>query len=600
MSATTSGVGEEWNHMFQSGENQEYIFPASMGGSYEAMQSQVDPKKEFDQGAAAASNNYYITPTSLGADGTLGPLLWNLDTTQEDPLQLKIDRLVDFCFPDALQDSLPQQQNNADLRACLTADYIKHFLEQFSNFQGHFPFLHMATFSFAQAYDGLILVITCIGAVYSDRVSQSQVRGLMQRVKGGIQRTSRVFQHAHSDPDDDNAQPRLFATCTDLEKIQAILLLCTLFTWHGGPAERASARSESRNLFQIVRRCQLFELIGPQSEGYSYLHHLKAGEQADPSYWNWQVWINQEMRLRVMYLVFLYHTALVLYFNCEPQFDPSEIRLPLPCDDAAWDATTSEDCASALGLNGGEAQHAINQSGTLRLKQLEMHLAIEALYTPGIMFRPQTTNVFSKFILIHALHIQIWQLQRQVSIGTSTFLDGLVSPLASTPPDDGLYSNRLASGNGNREQSRASSPASPIQSAELVRAIQNALVKWKSMWDQDMQLQYPPSSDLGSASRRIGFCRDGVHFFYLAKAFLHPNRMADSQLSADARFIQVMCGLRQVRDFGISDAARRGEEPGSVSDIDHAYTMDDLELDMKKLFRPIGDVVGSPIDYFTR
>ena len=599
--SSASGVGEEWNQMFQPGENQEYIFPSSMSGSYEAMHSQSEVKKEFDQDAAA-SDNYYVTPTTLGPDGTLGPLLWNLDATQRDPLQLKGDRLVDFCFPGGIQDSLQEQQHNADLLACLTADNIKHFLEQFSNFQRHFPFLHMASFNFAEAYDGLILSIICVGAAYSDRVSQEQVRGLMQRAKNGIERTSFVFQHAHSDDGLGTSHPQILASSRDLEDIQALLLLFILFTWHGGPAERASARTDSRKLFRVVRRCQLFEPVGPESEGYSFLHNLQAGEQVDYSRWNWTVWVNQEMRLRVMYLVFLYNSALVLYFNSEPEFDPCEIKLPLPCDDAVWDATTSGECASALGINGPDAQKATNPSGSLRLKQLEMPLAIEALYSPATVLPPRTTNVFSKFILVHSLHIHIWQLQRQLSTGTPSSLDTLASPLTSSFQDDSAHSSCPASGHASPDRPSASSPppgGSP-QSSELSRSITNALIRWKNMWDQDMQLQYPPSQDSCSTPPRHGFCRDGVHFYWLARAFLRTNRLTDWRLPAEIRYKQVMSGLRQVREFGKSDAARRGEEPGSVSGIDHAFNMEALELDMKKLFCPIGDVAGSPGDGFFR
>jgi hypothetical protein len=39
-----------------------------------------------------------------------------------------------------------------------------------------------------------------------------------------------------------------------------------------------------------------------------------------------------------MYLIFLTDAALNIWFNCAPQLDASDIKLPLPCDDAAWDA----------------------------------------------------------------------------------------------------------------------------------------------------------------------------------------------------------------------------------------------------------------------
>lgn len=291
-----------------------------------------------------------------------------------------------------------------------------------------------------------------------------------------------------------------------------------------------------------------------------------------------------------MYLVFLFSAALVLYFNCEPQFDPSEIKLPLPCDDAAWDATTSDECACALGLNGPDPQTAVNRSGSLRAKQLEMHLAIKALYSPTATFQPRTTNAFSKFILVHALLVQIWRLQRQsstgVSLGTST------PPVVPLPQDHGLYPTHpphAVSGHSSPDLSSASGPVS-FQSNKPVVSMTTALIKWKKTWDEDMPLQYPPSQNPTLTPRRHGFCRDGIHFYWLACSFLSSDRVGDWKLPADIRFKQVMSGLRQARDFGKSYAAQRGEEPGSVGDIDNIFHTEALELDMKKLFRPIGDV----------
>jgi hypothetical protein len=112
-----------------------------------------------------------------------------------------------------------------------------------------------------------------------------------------------------------------------------------------------------------------------------------------------------------MYLVFLTDATLNIWFNCTPQLDPSDIKLPLPCDDAAWDTTDQEDCARALGLRGVEAQAAINTTGSLRLKQIAMHHATSILYNTSYVTQPRMTNVYSKFILIRALRTQIWQNQ---------------------------------------------------------------------------------------------------------------------------------------------------------------------------------------------
>jgi hypothetical protein len=55
---------------------------------------------------------------------------------------------------------------------------MKRLLELLTNFPGRFPDLHMPTFTFIERYDELILAILGIGAAYSNRTSQDQVRKL--------------------------------------------------------------------------------------------------------------------------------------------------------------------------------------------------------------------------------------------------------------------------------------------------------------------------------------------------------------------------------------------------------------------------------------
>ncbi len=546
-------MGDDWNQMFPGGTNDQYMNPMFSG--YD--QSQDGVKNEHHEGG---SNGYYIPPTSLGADGSSGPhpSLWsNLSISQEDPIQLKADCLVDFCFPAGIQESLQEQQNNFSIRSCLSVDSIKHFLNLYSNFQGHFPWLHLPTFNIFNAYDGLFLTVICSGAVYSDRVTQTQVRALLHRVKDGINRTASVLRHLTG------PLPRFSASGVEHDELLSMHMLSNLLIWHGGPEEREAARNDSKAIQLLARRYGLLRLAGPDdSKAYSYLHNLGPGEQADPTRWNWYSWVEQERRLRLMYLVFAFDAALCMYFNMEPTFSASEVTLPMPCDDAAWEATDAERCAQALGLRGSALQSRVNTSGSLRLKSLECHHAMQALHSPTITIQPRTTNVYSKFILIHALHVEIWHLQRQ----RSTF---------SSP----------ASPRG-----RSDNPGQEHNTQLLQKSIGTALTKWKQCWDEDMMLQYPPCSENENSARRVGFCRDGVQFYWLAKAFLQPNRMHDWQLPAEKRFRLVMRGLSMAREWSISDGARRGEEPGSVALIDDDYvTSEPLILDMRKLMKPLGD-----------
>ena len=74
--------GEDWN-MFHAGGQENYMNPMFSG--YD--QGHHDVKSEHPEGAPNGS--YYISSTSLGADGTLRPPLPYLKESLKDPLQLK-------------------------------------------------------------------------------------------------------------------------------------------------------------------------------------------------------------------------------------------------------------------------------------------------------------------------------------------------------------------------------------------------------------------------------------------------------------------------------------------------------------------------------
>jgi hypothetical protein len=120
----------------------------------------------------------------------------------------------------------------------------------------------------------------------------------------------------------------------------------------------------------------------------------------------------------------------------------------------------------------------------------------------------------------------------------------------------------------------------------ILKSTTQALNKWKRMWDEDMALQYPPTA---TSSRRFGFCRDAVHFYWMAHAMLRANRMNDWRMPPDVRLMHIMTLLRQVRAYVQTDSAQRGEWLGSVGDIDEGFGVQDLTLDMKQIFRPIDE-----------
>lgn len=602
-SSQNHGSEFEWPAMFQPGAQDAYInqmFSSNMADQQHTVKPEpglmsnpfANPNDHQQEGML---NGIYGTASSSATDGSYeASPAWNLDLQDTDPLQNKTNLLVSFCFPRGSDFSPADQEETCALKQCLTAENVKTFAELFLNFQGHWPLLHMPTFDFLEAYDGLILAMVCIGAVYSDRMSVHEVQALMRRAKVAVERNTRVF--------DDGGGEGYSAVSSnlDVEELQALILLQISSTWHGDPAQRKAARQEFAKYATFARRSGFMQPAELGTPAYSSHHQHTSPDQMSVSNWSWEAWLEQEKRSRLMFALFLLDAALVIYFNCQPQFDPLEIRLPLPADDAAWDAAIGVDCADALGLNGPMAQSK-NITGSRRPKQPEMHQALKALLRTTHEFQRRVTNVYSKFILIHALHIQIWKVQRQLLHGNvvSTFNDiGYPGSGTSTPlsqhdwiTTDGSSGHTSNSNSGQATPTDSSGPQSPGTHL-LLKAITSALSKWKKTWDEDMALQYPP---VPSPSRRFGFCRDGVHFYWLAHAFLKNNRASDWQVPPDSRFSQVMGLLKHVRTWVASDNAQRGEGIGSVGDIDVRYGVENLTLDMKLLFKPLNRQFGSPL-----
>jgi hypothetical protein len=574
--------GQDWSQMFQLSPYNPSIANSQISIKIEPSLS--NPTSGLFPGIYPGMTNGIASASNMPS--------WNL---QNDPLEEISSRLIYFCFPN----NQIVGRNN-DIRNYLSASNIKHFLEHFTSFQGHFPVLHMPTFRIAEAFDGLLLGMICIGAVYSDRITKTQVREMMELAKAVIERNSQIYSIVSREQTRDSGfgDEPIGSGKSDLEQITAIFMMQVLFTWHGTPLQREKARREFPVVAEISRRAGLTKPT--TNSPFSVLHQPNVMvENFNAASFDWNAWVEQEKRSRLMFTIFLTDAALSIYFNIAPKFEKDEIRLPLPADDAAWDAQTSSECAEALGLHGPVVARSKNPEGSRRPKQPEMHSALNALMHHIWDLQPGTTNLYSKFILVHALHIQLWTARRQVSLQESGQLNpqnlSFPSSGTSTPISQHDWVRGIDPTSSGPHSASTSGRATPVDipgQSSVLKAINNAFDKWKKAWDEDMVAQYPPSS---THYRRFGFCRDAVHFYWLAKYLMKNNRVMDWQMAPDQRFSQVINLLKSVKTWVVSDSAKRGEELGSVSDIGSDYGVTDLTLDMAQLFRPINKQIDSPV-----
>ncbi|KAL2021952.1 hypothetical protein VTK56DRAFT_6371 [Thermocarpiscus australiensis] len=474
------------------------------------------------------------------------------------------------------------------LNICFQPDNVRNFLENYIHFHTHVSLLHIPTFRVLEAHIGLVASMCCMGACYSDRMPAAHVREAVDLLRAALEGSSRVFSafQRNGPPDGERDWFPFGSSKTDLEELQAIMLTQNLLTWHGTPAQREKARRWFPQIASFARRAGLLRLAkdGPL---YSPLHQPDFSPQTFVvSQFNWHDWVEQEKRIRTMYLIFVYDAALGLFFNTGPEFDPFEVRLPLPADDAAWEASGSQACAEALGLRGRDAAKVSNPEGTQISKQSEMHLVLRALLDSNYRVQPGATNLYGKFILIHALLAMMRRAQLE---GGLAILSRSSTPL---PANAGFIAAQSSPGMNNSGRTTPVNLGANLLDTQSFKMFWTALDKFKANWDHDMAAQFPPSG--GVNYRRYGFTRDGIHFYWLATYFLKNTRAIDLQMAPEQRFAFVIHLLKSVKRWVLTDGASRGEELGSVGEIDAAYGATDVTLDMTQLFRPISTVGISP------
>ena len=605
-----SGSQVDWSRMFNQGGQDGFIGsqPANVSSQgVNQIKTENETKPNYNMQTNMNNESFlgslYSHPGAFGSEygdhsenGIPGFPNWSLGL--DDPLQAKVDSLVTYCFPNGT-DAIRGNQAAEIVKACLTVDNVKHFAEHYTSYHGHWPILHMPTFKLTDANNGLVMAMLCIGAVYSPKLNVGQVRQMMDLVKSTVVNNSSVYNRTISGQTDG-----LGNNSWDVDEMQALLILQTLFIWHGDPVQREVARNEFPSVVRVAKAMGLCDTTEPGHYAYSVLHSDQNTQMApvDGSSFDWHSWLEQEKRNRVLYLLFLTDAAMVMFFNSIPQLDPLEIRLMLPADDAAWDAKDRDECANALGLNGQSAQGK-NLTGTRRPKQPGMREALRTLLEPSTTFQPGATNAYAKFVLVHALIVRIIACQKTLLqpdglVQSFNFGFGGSGPATPLSQNDWL-DHHGGSGNMSAGNSGQATPTDSFGSNNQNAAAQHekkrlgyALDKWKRTWDGDMELQYPAGQ---MQQRRFGFSRDGVHFFYLGRSFLQSQRASDWTAPADVRFKQVMALLKRIKGFVIGDNETRGHDIGSVGDIDDQYGLDNLTLDMKLLFKPYNSLLDSPI-----
>lgn len=132
--STSQQTPLEWSPMFQSPTQDRFTptYHPNISNSQVAIKSEPTLHNgNFIKSEPTASSDHFagVYP---GVPHSLNFPSWNF---QNDPLQKISNQLLSLCFPP----NSPISPRNADLQKYLSVDNIKHFLEHFSSFHGHYP-----------------------------------------------------------------------------------------------------------------------------------------------------------------------------------------------------------------------------------------------------------------------------------------------------------------------------------------------------------------------------------------------------------------------------------------------------------------------------
>jgi hypothetical protein len=219
--------------------------------------------------------------------------------------------------------------------------------------------------------------------------------------------------------------------------------------------------------------------------------------------------------LRALFLSYLHDCCHCMYFSLTPTFQPSELDINLPCDDALWTAGNAKDWYEIVR---GPSPYG---TGHTRIFGVSMQHALAVLSETCLQTIPLPLNMFAHFILIHTILRNIY-----------------------APRDDALSQGFPSDG------SRAG--ADTAAGGEGVIVTQYALHNWLQMW-----LNSPESMEAEKSQDEPPFMCNALPFYWLAQvslmaiqdgtAAIFDGKSADAK--AEGRFRLMKEWLDHIKSF---------------------------------------------------
>jgi hypothetical protein len=266
------------------------------------------------------------------------------------------------------------------------------------HFHDQLPILHQPTFSADDAHPCLLLAIMAIGASYLHKAHGRRTTNNAAKFAAFVAWHLRwqVFRDADSRPP------------AKLWVFQTLILLGVYERMNSSRALHERAHIHSATSIILMRRGTALIDDDPSQRETS-------SQATSPTQW-WSRWIQAEATRRAAFAAFYLDALAATIFGHAAMMVVHEVRLPLPCDDALWSATSAEEV--------GRVEASLHANG---VQPTTFTDALRKILTG----RKVRTNPFGRTILMAGLLSVFWHMQQrdlQTSVlGESKGLPGVPS-----------------------------------------------------------------------------------------------------------------------------------------------------------------------------
>ncbi|KAJ5945808.1 hypothetical protein N7454_002647 [Penicillium verhagenii] len=264
-------------------------------------------------------------------------------------------------------------------------DCTRYLICYFDSFQAVYPMLHLPSFNPNKCYWLLTLALVAIGCHSSSSPMVDQHTAAFHELIRHALHVEKERYHPGQD---------------SLDLIQVMLLNCIGLLHSGSERAKASALSSFKDLVTLMNREKIL--------GMSKSSNIQ-GSSDDTK---WINWVQEEVRRRTGYCIWLLDCTIAYYFDDRPLLSLDDGQAPLPAHETLWHAKSAE-AWKQLWENPTNDFHSPGHSQTS--SRNSPYTVNESLYDAVHILYIEKRLVsgigeFSHILLIHALYHRMWEV----------------------------------------------------------------------------------------------------------------------------------------------------------------------------------------------